>query len=284
MSKIIDHTGEKSVATNGMKMTIIAYRRYKDIDIQFEDGTIVYNKSYDGFKKGYIKYCKHRVGETNIANNGMKMTIIKYRKSYDIDIQFEDGTIVYNKKYSAFKRGVIKHPNIDAQNVKIVTERTGKTRMMNCGLKATIINYHNCDNIDVQFEDGTIVYNRSYHTFNKGATKHPNINVRNIRKIAKHTNEVRTMNCGLKATIINYHDGNHIDIQFENNTIVYNKSYDSFKKGKIAIPKIINNIKLKEFAYKFNNDWYYICSHPTWMEDKILSIKEIYAYQSKQVA
>lgn len=218
MGKIIDRTGETNIAKNGMKMTIIAYRSYKDIDIQFEDRTIIYNKSYDGFKKGYIKYYKHRVGETNIANNGMKMTIINCRKSHDIDIQFEDGTIVYNKQYGAFKRGVIKHPNIDAQNIKIVTERTGKTRMMNCGLKATIINYHNCDNIDVQFEDSTAIYN---------------------------------------------------------------KRYAEFKKGEIGHPNIINTIKLKEVAYKLNNDWYYICSHPTWMEDKILSVKEIYAYQLK---
>ena len=39
------------------------------------------------------------------------MTIIKYRKSEDIDIQFEDETIVKNKTYNNFKKGNIKNPN-----------------------------------------------------------------------------------------------------------------------------------------------------------------------------
>ena len=39
------------------------------------------------------------------------MTIIKYRSAKDIDIQFEDGTIVEHKSFSAFKRGFIYHPS-----------------------------------------------------------------------------------------------------------------------------------------------------------------------------
>ena len=40
---------------NGQIMTIIAYRNAVDLDVQFEDGTIVKNKQYDKFKKGQIK-------------------------------------------------------------------------------------------------------------------------------------------------------------------------------------------------------------------------------------
>ena len=53
----------------------------------------------------------YRVGESNIANNGQTMTIIEYRNSNDIDIQFEDGTIVKNKGYKDFKKRMIKNPN-----------------------------------------------------------------------------------------------------------------------------------------------------------------------------
>ena len=53
---------------------------------------------------------KSRIGETNINNQGLKMTIIKYENRTNIDIQFEDGSISYNKCYSAFKKGKIKHP------------------------------------------------------------------------------------------------------------------------------------------------------------------------------
>ena len=39
------------------------------------------------------------------------MTIIGYRNGNDIDIQFEDGTIVKNRIYRRFKEGKIKNPN-----------------------------------------------------------------------------------------------------------------------------------------------------------------------------
>ena len=54
MAKFIDRKGEVNRAKNGMLMTIIRYGNSSDIDIEFEDGTIAYSKSYDAFKKGKI--------------------------------------------------------------------------------------------------------------------------------------------------------------------------------------------------------------------------------------
>ena len=100
-------------------MTIIAYRNCEDIDVQFEDGTIVCNKAYKSFKKGEIanpNFTKvlgiDKIGETNRANNGQLMTIIAYRNCNDIDVQFEDGTIVTHKTYNSFKNGLIANPNL----------------------------------------------------------------------------------------------------------------------------------------------------------------------------
>ena len=42
-----------------------------------------------------------------VINN---VTIIKYRKSCDIDIMFEDGTVLKNVEYSNLKKGSIKNP------------------------------------------------------------------------------------------------------------------------------------------------------------------------------
>lgn len=36
------------------------------------------------------------------------------------------------------------------------TDRLGETRMMNCGMEATIIRYGTCADIDVRFEDETV--------------------------------------------------------------------------------------------------------------------------------
>ena len=48
-----------------------------------------------------------RIGEKRQMNNGLYATIIEYRRSYDIDIQFEDETIIKNKAYKSFKTGEI---------------------------------------------------------------------------------------------------------------------------------------------------------------------------------
>ena len=51
-----------------------------------------------------------RTGETRVNNNGEEMKIIRYANRNDIDVQFEDGTIVEHRKYKNFKKGKIKNP------------------------------------------------------------------------------------------------------------------------------------------------------------------------------
>lgn len=123
------------VATNkaGQKMRVIAYRNYKDIDVQFEDGTVLEHVRYERFQDGILKnpnakvvmlhhtqsrsaeQAAARVGMTNIANNGLKMTIIEYHSSADVDIKFEDGVVVEHKRFECFLIGSIKHPTVKAK-------------------------------------------------------------------------------------------------------------------------------------------------------------------------
>lgn len=51
----IDRTGEVGVNTNGERMVIIRCGDVHDIDVQFDDGTIVEHRYYCHFKKGKIK-------------------------------------------------------------------------------------------------------------------------------------------------------------------------------------------------------------------------------------
>ena len=55
MSKKIDRTGEVAYSNNGEKMVIVRYGKDKDIDVQFQDGTIVEHRVYCNFKAGRIK-------------------------------------------------------------------------------------------------------------------------------------------------------------------------------------------------------------------------------------
>lgn len=87
-----------------------------------------------------------------------------------------------------------------------------------CGLKATCIEYCGCHDIDVQFEDGTIVYNKNKQAFLNRNIKHPNINANSQH--ASCLNETRLMNNGMRATCIAYRNANDIDLKFENGVIV----------------------------------------------------------------
>ena len=221
MSKFIDRTDEKRMMNCGLEATIIRYGGYKDIDVQFEDGQVVYRRDYTSFKKGEIAPPIERIGEKRMMNCGLEATIIRYGGCNDIDVQFEDGQVVYHREYSAFKKGQIAPP----------IDRIGEKRMMNCGLETTIIRYGSSQDIDVQFEDGQVVYKRTYNNFIKGEIAPP-IDSRKIDR----TGEKRMMNCGLEATIIRYGSSQDIDVKFEDGQVVYHRGYSSFKKGEIAPP------------------------------------------------
>ena len=60
------------------------------------------------------------------------------------------------------------------------TNRLGETRMMNCGMKATIIRYGKADDIDVRFEDGAVVEHKLYRKFKK-RRNHSSVNQLNTR-------------------------------------------------------------------------------------------------------
>lgn len=45
-------------------------------------------------------------------NNGMSAKIVAYRGANDIDIEFENGTIVCKREYAAFKRGSVANSSL----------------------------------------------------------------------------------------------------------------------------------------------------------------------------
>ena len=51
-----------------------------------------------------------RTNEIGYNNNGERMTIIRYGARRDIDVQFDDGTVVEHREYGNFLKGQIKNP------------------------------------------------------------------------------------------------------------------------------------------------------------------------------
>lgn len=112
-----------------------------------------------------------------------------------------------------------------------VKDRTGETRMMKCGMEATIVGYRSNKDIDVQFTDGLIVKSKRYIDFKKGAIGNANI-IRGQDRL----NETRLMNCGLKATIIEYRGCADVDVRFENGAVRKNIIYKNFVNGAVSCP------------------------------------------------
>ena len=82
---------------------------------------------------------KDRIGEIGKATSGMLMKIIAFRRSDDIDVQFEDGVIVTKKTYTNFKKGNIKHPE----------NRVGEVNRAKNGMLMKIIAYRSSQDIDI---------------------------------------------------------------------------------------------------------------------------------------
>ena len=78
MNHIKDRTNEENINNQGLKMKVIKYNNYSDIDVQFEDGLIIKNRNYNDFKKGSIKNLFYpQVYEVGFIGEGKYRTSIK---------------------------------------------------------------------------------------------------------------------------------------------------------------------------------------------------------------
>ena len=171
---IAERVGQTVQNKDGELMTLIVYRGFNDIDIQFEDGIIVEHRSYNSFKDGKVDkptYC--RLGEESVATNGMKIKIIEYRSSDDIDVQFEDGVIAQHKQYSSFKSGKISHPL--KNKISIMGRYDDKILYNRSGIRFKVVNYISSVDVEIMFEDGEVKKVR-LNNMKRGRIAHPQFN------------------------------------------------------------------------------------------------------------
>lgn len=174
-----DKTGFSNRMSNGMLATIIVWRCYSDIDVQFEDGKVRTHMGYKEFKNGKIAHDTYeekilsRIGETvKHLKTGMYMTLIDYRSALDVDVEFEDGTVVTNKPYGVFRDGMVFYEKSDYVPK---ANRLNQVYIMQNGLSAECIAYRDAHDIDIRFIiDGTVVCNKAWHDFMLGKIAHPN--------------------------------------------------------------------------------------------------------------
>lgn len=269
--------GETRRAKNGLAMTIIAYRRYEDMDIQFEDGLIVHHISYNNYLQGNVRHpsinarissnSKNRLGETRMTTYGLEMTIIEYRNTHDIDVKFSNGTVLCHRSYYDFRNGLIRPYAID-------TSRIGETNKASNGLMMTIIDYRGSLDLDVQFEDGVIVTNVEYSKFVSGMIRHPKINP--LRKLDR-IGEISLGSHGLSMQISDYVNVHNVTILFESGYSSSNKHYREFKSGRIShpFPYQIGNISMDKPAYIYNGVGNFYCHCTKCGLEDIMTVQEM---------
>lgn len=189
----------------------------------------------------------YRVGETNIASNGMRITIIKYRGVHDIDIQFEDGYIAKHKGYKEFKNGNIRHNIVKPKINRKVRDKTGEQVEDSNGVVYTICKYRTGIDLDIKSSNGELMEHTSYSRFKKlkyraerdrkNKTTRYEIGIRKIQNNAlNRIGEQVVTNEGHKIKIINYNGCKNITVQFEDGTTKVIKSYQQFKNGQVSYP------------------------------------------------
>lgn len=182
-------------------------------------------------------------------NCGMNASIIRYDGSHDIDVMFEDKTIVKNKTYRQFKNGNIRNYNVPYTNRNKVlgTERIGISKTMKNGMECKIIEYRNSMDIDVEFENGKIREHVRYDHFTEG-------------KIGLRKPNKGSVSFGEKA-IINYFDRFNITYCFNlsmqevckklNIQLIYDCDEKNLRFDFVAIIK--NNIYIIEYDGEQHN-------------------------------
>ena len=216
------------------KVTLLVYRNCDDIDVRFENGEELKHVKYENFKNGILKSAhlrlhKDLIGEKAIASNGQEMVIIDANYYNNLTVKFSDGAIVTGVIYRMFKKGHVTNPNYNAKK-EVIKNRLGEVATASNGQKMTIIAYRSADDIDVRFEDGTLVCNKKYCSFQMGLIENPNMTRFQARKYQK-VGETRLMNNGQNAKIIAYENAKDISIQFDDGSIYEHLQYRTFKNG-----------------------------------------------------
>ena len=131
---------------------------------------------------------------------------------------------------------------------------------MNCGLIAEITRFGRCDDIDVCFEDGQKVTNRTYDSFIRGSIMPPI-----SPSVKKRIGEEKMMACGLMAKIVEYNACKDVSIMFQDGKKVSGRDYWAFQKGTVMHPDVVRGFSNNFYGYKIQiafrmgNKVYYRC-------------------------
>ena len=263
-SKTISKVGEKKMSRVGLEMEIIAWKNSKDITVKYSNGKIIEHTTYGNFVKDVVNsrkvLCELLIGTKGVNNRGFEMKIVACRSMTDIDVEFEGLGTVYNKTMYWFKKGSIREPRLP---------RIGEESVSTAGMKMKIIAYRNSKDMDVKFEDGTIVEHVRYKEFLIGHIENPNFTVKELNKkkifenkflgkTFKHKN-------GLEFEVIDYKDSLNLTVKFKDGYIVDKVSTNAVEGNHTSFAhplikwrggaKVVSYISEDYFGYKIKSSF-----------------------------
>jgi len=222
--------GEKAIMNCGMEAEVIEDNGYNDITVCFSDGYISHHRSRQQFNKGSINNPNVNrasiLGHKKMMNCGMEAEVVEDNGYKDITVRFTDGYTTYHRERLAFNRGKISNPNCR------IISFVGRSKIMNCGMEAEVIEDFGYKNITVRFIDGTILKNKRRDAFLSGSINNPNYDGDSIK------GTIAMMNCGMEAEVIEDFGNDNITIRFSDGTIREHRTRHNFIKGKIGNPNL----------------------------------------------
>lgn len=256
--------GEKKISKCGFEMEIIGWRNRRDIDVKYSNGKIVEHTTYPNFLNDHVKirdFAKEKVvGLKNVNNNGFEMEIIAYHSAINIDVEFKGLGIVYGKTLYHFQKGGIREPRLPRINEESVSTS---------GMKMKIIAYRKNKDMDVKFEDGTIVEHVRYKEFLNGHIENPNFTVKDLNKKKifenKYLGKTFKHKNGLEFEVIDYKDSLNLTVKFKDGYIVDKVSTNAVEGNHTSFAhplikwrggaKVVTYISEDYFGYKIKSSF-----------------------------
>lgn len=192
---------------------------------------------------------KSLLNQKKIMKCGMECTVIDDKGYKDITVKFDDGTIVEHTQRRYFVNGSLSNPSLGRNYSRTFAVSTvGQTKMMNCGMKCTVLKDKGIYDVTVEFEDGTVREGCSRAGFKNGTIANPSLGIRrSITNATSIVGQTNMMNCGMKCTVIEDNGQKNIIVEFEDGTKKKSTRYD-FRKGNIGNENYIKGSILGETA------------------------------------
>ena len=112
---------------DGYWATCISYVSSGKFVIEFSDGFTTIGRKWQDFIEGRLVLAHFRhllMSKVITAKNGQNMRIVAYHSYNNIDVAFDDGTIVTNQRVGHFLKGCIVHPTNKIKTQTSINEYT----------------------------------------------------------------------------------------------------------------------------------------------------------------